>query len=115
MFHPLDEVVRAQKWGAARGIPSICSSHPWVLRNALRGEFPVLIESTCNQVNQFGGYTGMTPPDFVTFVRGLAAENGFPLERLILGGDHLGPFESVDECEPEDAGVGPRLPDDTFG
>ena len=91
MSRLLDEVVRLQKRGEVRGIPSICSAHPWVLRTALRGESPVLIEATCNQVNQFGGYTGMTPPDFVTFVRGLAAESGFPLERFILGGDHLGP------------------------
>lgn len=87
----LDLLVAAQKRGAALGIPSICSAHPWVLKTALRGEAPVLIESTCNQVNQFGGYTGMTPADFVRFVHGIAAENGFPPEKLILGGDHLGP------------------------
>jgi D-tagatose-1,6-bisphosphate aldolase subunit GatZ/KbaZ len=52
---------------------------------------PLLIESTCNQVNQFGGYTGMTPADFVAYVCAVAAENDFPLERLLLGGDHLGP------------------------
>jgi D-tagatose-1,6-bisphosphate aldolase subunit GatZ/KbaZ len=51
----------------------------------------LLIESTCNQVNQFGGYTGMTPAAFVDYVHGLAIENGFPSERLMLGGDHLGP------------------------
>jgi D-tagatose-1,6-bisphosphate aldolase subunit GatZ/KbaZ len=51
----------------------------------------VLIESTCNQVNQFGGYTGMTPADFVRFVHDKAAENKFPLDNIILGGDHLGP------------------------
>lgn len=91
MSHLLDEIVRAQKRGEARGLPSICSAHPCVLETALRGESPVLIESTCNQVNQFGGYTGMTPADFVRFVRGIAAANGFPSEKLILGGDHLGP------------------------
>lgn len=87
----LDFVIAAQKKGAARGLPSICSAHPWVLKTALRGNAPVLVESTCNQVNQFGGYTGMTPADFVRFVRGIAAGNGFPLEKLLLGGDHLGP------------------------
>lgn len=52
---------------------------------------PVLIESTCNQVNQYGGYTGMKPADFVHFVEDIAERNGFLKELLILGGDHLGP------------------------
>ena len=92
MSSPLDELVRAQKRGERRGITSICSAHPWVLKAAMRGDGTLLIESTCNQVNQFGGYTGMTPDAFVTYVHGLAAENSFPVERLILGGDHLGPY-----------------------
>jgi D-tagatose-1,6-bisphosphate aldolase subunit GatZ/KbaZ len=91
MPHPLDEIVKAQKRGENAGITSICSSHPWVLKAALRMKEPVLVESTCNQVNQFGGYTGMTPADFVHFVHELANLNGFPLDQLILGGDHLGP------------------------
>jgi D-tagatose-1,6-bisphosphate aldolase subunit GatZ/KbaZ len=91
MCQLLDEIVRAQKRGEARGMASICSAHPWVLKTSLRGEAPVLIESTCNQVNQYGGYTGMTPLDFVKLVRKVAAENGFPAEHVLLGGDHLGP------------------------
>jgi len=91
MPHPLDEIVKGQKRGENAGITSICSSHPWVLKAALRMKEPVLVESTCNQVNQFGGYTGMTPADFVHFVHELANLNGFPLDQLILGGDHLGP------------------------
>ena len=91
MSNPLDEIVHAQKQGKRCGITSICSAHPWVLKAAMQGKGSLLIESTCNQVNQFGGYTGMTPSAFVTYVHGLAVENGFPVERLILGGDHLGP------------------------
>jgi D-tagatose-1,6-bisphosphate aldolase subunit GatZ/KbaZ len=91
MSHPIDEIVSAQKRHQARGIVSICSAHPWVLKAAMQGNGPLLIESTCNQVNQFGGYTGMTPADFVSFLHGLAAENAFPVDWLILGGDHLGP------------------------
>ncbi len=87
----LDEILLAQKKGLARGLPSICSAHPWVLKTALNGEIPILIEATCNQVNQFGGYTGLTPAGFRAFVSKLADENGFPPDRLILGGDHLGP------------------------
>jgi D-tagatose-1,6-bisphosphate aldolase subunit GatZ/KbaZ len=52
---------------------------------------PLLIEATCNQVNQEGGYTGMTPSNFRDYVRAIAGEFGFPAGRLILGGDHLGP------------------------
>src|SRR5260370_7020620 len=83
----------ASAWLA--GIYSICSAHPWVLeaamRQALEDETPLLIESTSNQVDQYGGYTGMKPADFVDFVRSIAERVGFPHEHLILGGDHLGP------------------------
>jgi D-tagatose-1,6-bisphosphate aldolase subunit GatZ/KbaZ len=52
----------------------------------------VLIESTCNQVNQFRGYTGLTPQAFVDYVAAIAEKLEFPRERLLLGGDHLGPY-----------------------
>lgn len=91
----LDKIVIAQKRGQARGITSICSANPFVIeagfRQALAAEHPVLIESTCNQVNQHGGYTGMTPADFVTYVERIAHNVGFPRDRIIIGGDHLGP------------------------
>jgi D-tagatose-bisphosphate aldolase class II non-catalytic subunit len=78
-----------------RGITSVCSAHPMVIEAALkRGlaeAMPVLIEATCNQVNHEGGYTGMTPADFRRFVEVIAQRVGFPLDLLILGGDHLGP------------------------
>jgi D-tagatose-1,6-bisphosphate aldolase subunit GatZ/KbaZ len=91
----LTEVVSAQKRGEARGITSICSAHPWVLKTAMQGQGILLIESTCNQVNQFGGYTGMNPKGFV---HSIAKKNQFPIEKIILGGDHLGP--SVWQTEP---------------
>jgi D-tagatose-1,6-bisphosphate aldolase subunit GatZ/KbaZ len=101
----LDEIVRAQKRGEAKGITSICSAHPWVLKAAMQKETPggLLIESTCNQVNQFGGYTGMKPADFVRYVRGIAEENNFPFENIILGGDHLGP--NVWQNEPAESAM----------
>jgi D-tagatose-1,6-bisphosphate aldolase subunit GatZ/KbaZ len=78
-----------------QGIPSICSAHPIVIeasmRHALKVGSHLLVEATCNQVNQDGGYTGMTPADFRTFVEKIAEKTGFPLSKLILGGDHLGP------------------------
>lgn len=78
-----------------RGITSVCSAHPLVLRAALRlardSGRPALIEATCNQVNQQGGYTGMRPADFARLVHDLAQQEGCPQELIILGGDHLGP------------------------
>ena len=74
---------------------SVCSAHPFVLRAALRMakryKTFALIESTSNQVDQYGGYTGMQPIDFVALVRTIADEEGFSFERILLGGDHLGP------------------------
>lgn len=91
----LPAIVAAQKRGEPRGIYSICSAHPAVLeagiRQALKDDSPLLIESTSNQVNQYGGYTGMTPADFRAYVSSIAGKFNFPSERLILGGDHLGP------------------------
>lgn len=103
----LDEVVRLQKSGQARGIASICSSHPFVLeaavRRAARTATSLLIESTCNQVNQFGGYTGMRPADFAAYVGVIARQNALPPERVLLGGDHLGP--SVWQEEPAEVAM----------
>jgi D-tagatose-1,6-bisphosphate aldolase subunit GatZ/KbaZ len=95
-MNPLDQIVRAQKNGHAVGIASICTAHPLALeatlRHGLEHDMTVLIEATCNQVNQFGGYTGLRPADFVRLVTGLADSIKFPRERLLLGGDHLGPL-----------------------
>lgn len=92
---PLRELVTAQKRGESKGIASICSANPLVIEATLRRELaqdrPVLIESTCNQVNQYGGYTGMTPDQFMAYLQRTAEKCHFPVERLIVGGDHLGP------------------------
>jgi D-tagatose-1,6-bisphosphate aldolase subunit GatZ/KbaZ len=89
-------MVRRHKAGERIGITSVCSAHPLVieatLRHALRtGQELVLIEATSNQVNQDGGYTGMRPDGFRDFVLAIAGAANFPSERLVLGGDHLGP------------------------
>ncbi len=89
------DIARANRSGEGRGIYSVCSAHPLVLEacidQALNDGGPLLVEATCNQVNQEGGYTGMRPADFHRFVTGLAAARGLAPDRLILGGDHLGP------------------------
>jgi D-tagatose-1,6-bisphosphate aldolase subunit GatZ/KbaZ len=91
----LAEIGHRRAAGAAVGVMSICSAHPVVieatLRHGERRSADVLIEATCNQVNQDGGYTGMTPADFRAFVETIARDVGFDPSRLILGGDHLGP------------------------
>ena len=92
---PLLDLVRRHRGGEAVGIYSVCSAHPLALRAALVHARAVggyaLIEATSNQVNQDGGYTGMRPAQFRDLVWGLADESGLPRERVLLGGDHLGP------------------------
>ena len=91
----MKDIIARHKAGEHLGICSVCSAHPLVIEAALRFDLntnnKVLIEATSNQVNQFGGYTGMTPAHFRDFVLNIAKHVGFPRERLILGGDHLGP------------------------
>ncbi|MDU6410239.1 MAG: tagatose-bisphosphate aldolase subunit GatZ [Yersiniaceae bacterium] len=91
----MKDIIQQHKQGDAVGICSVCSAHPWVIEAALRFDLTshrkVLIEATSNQVNQFGGYTGMTPGAFRDAVLTQARQIGFPASRLILGGDHLGP------------------------
>lgn len=82
--------------GEQIGLPSVCSAHTEVLtacaRLAARRRAPLLIESTCNQVNQDGGYTGLTPAQFAANTTQLVIAAGLENEQLILGGDHLGPY-----------------------
>lgn len=95
MDNPLIKLVAAHKLGRTVGISSICSANRFVLQAAMlmskadRGL--LLIEATSNQVNQQGGYTGMTPAQFAAYVKGIADEIDFPFGRVMLGGDHLGP------------------------
>jgi D-tagatose-bisphosphate aldolase class II non-catalytic subunit len=93
--HPLDSLAAAHHAGRPDGIASICSAHPLVLDETIRhgvdGAHVVLIEATCNQVNQDGGYTGLRPAEFRSQVDDLAQRYGLPEDRLVLGGDHLGP------------------------
>lgn len=89
----------------ANGICSCCSSNRFVIKAAIkdakdRGTV-ALIEATANQVDQFGGYTGMTPVSFIKYVEDIAEEYSFPKERLILGGDHLGPLTFSAQPEKE--------------
>lgn len=91
----ISDIIKYQKSGASKGITSICSSNRFVLETAIlnaknKGN-SLLIESTSNQVDQFGGYSGMTPEMFRNYVWHIADEFDFPRKKIMLGGDHLGP------------------------
>ena len=87
------------------GIPSFCTASDLVieacLKQAMRFDDYVLVEATANQVNQFGGYTGMKPADYRDFVYKIADGIGFPKDKIILGGDHLGPLTWQNEPEKD--------------
>ncbi|MHA6323623.1 class II D-tagatose-bisphosphate aldolase non-catalytic subunit [Roseivivax sp. CAU 1753] len=89
------DLIARNRAGEAVGLPCFCTANEHVLRAVLafarRSGFPTVIEATCNQVNQDGGYTGMTAADFMAWLNGMADTAGVPMDQLILGGDHLGP------------------------
>ena len=95
MSDVLLDLVRRHRAGSAGGIASVCSVHPLVIEaavlQALDDGGPLLLEATSNQVDQYGGYTGMRPPDFRDLAFDIAGRLGLPRERVVLGGDHLGP------------------------
>lgn len=96
MNHPLQTLLNTRTPDHPIGIPSLCSANEWVIDAGMlwakKYQMPLLLEATANQVNQFGGYIGMTPQDFANFVKQRALKNNFPLSALFLGGDHLGPM-----------------------
>lgn len=105
MKHPLQRMMEKRKQGELCGIPSYCTANELVLEEILlrakERNCPVLIEATANQVNQYGGYTGMQPKDFYKKVFDMAKKLEVKEELIILGGDHLGPLTWQDEPEAE--------------
>jgi D-tagatose-1,6-bisphosphate aldolase subunit GatZ/KbaZ len=91
----LADTISRHKAGEAVGIYSVCSAHPTVVEAAIAqaaaDDSYALIEATSNQVDQFGGYTGLRPAEFRDLVLSIADQSGFPRDRVVLGGDHLGP------------------------
>jgi len=91
----LAQTVASHKAGHPVGVYSVCSAHPTVVEAAMvqataDGSY-VLIEATSNQVDQYGGYTGLRPAEFRDLVLRIADDTGFARDRVVLGGDHLGP------------------------
>ena len=97
----LSDIVAQNRSNATQGIYAVCTANPIVLEAAFRqaklDDSSLLIEATANQVNQFGGYTGMMPKDFMSFLNTIADRAEFNKDRIILGGDHLGPVCWTDE------------------
>jgi D-tagatose-1,6-bisphosphate aldolase subunit GatZ/KbaZ len=107
MTNILKSIIEKNRSGQQAGLYSACSANEFVLRAVIRHavtcKYPLIIESTSNQVNQLGGYTGIRPHEFVAFVQKIAQEENMPVENLILGGDHLGPL--VFQKEPEETAM----------
>lgn len=103
--NPIFELLSKRQTAKEKGVYSCCSANEYVIRAALRRakahDTVVLVEATANQVNQNGGYTGMTPADFRAFLDRLAREEGMPAARVLCGGDHLGPltWQSLPEAQ----------------
>ncbi len=105
MKNALTKIVEIQKSNKAVGIYSACSANSFVieavLKKGLEDNSCVLIESTANQCDQFGGYTGMKPLDFKNYVYSIADKLGFDKNKIFLGGDHLGPLTWTNLNEEE--------------
>ncbi|MBF0101964.1 MAG: class II D-tagatose-bisphosphate aldolase, non-catalytic subunit [Desulfobacterales bacterium] len=91
-MHPLYDMLHIQN----SAVISVCSANFYVIEACIQSAYEhdrfLLVETTCNQVNPDGGYTGMTPMMFHDKIFSLCDEYGLPRHRIILGGDHLGPY-----------------------
>lgn len=89
------DLVGRHRAGEHTGLTSVCSAHPLVIEAAalqsLEDSTLLLVEATSNQVDQDGGYTGLRPQDFADLVFEIVDRVGLLRERVVLGGDHLGP------------------------
>ncbi|MCS3430928.1 tagatose-bisphosphate aldolase subunit KbaZ [Klebsiella sp. BIGb0407] len=101
----LTQFVASHKKNKQAGIFAVCSAHPLVLEAAIRHakatQSVLLIEATSNQVDQYGGYTGLTPMTFHHLIEQIASHYQFPHSQIILGGDHLGPNRWQNLCAEE--------------
>jgi D-tagatose-1,6-bisphosphate aldolase subunit GatZ/KbaZ len=92
----LQAIIRRNRQGKRVGVYAVCSAHSSVVaasvRQAIADQSVLHVESTSSQVNQFGGYTGQTPAQFTDFVYAAAQQAGLSPDRVLIGGDHLGPY-----------------------
>ena len=91
----INSLITRNRAGEAVGLPCFCTANEQVLRSVFQyaktHQVPAVIEATCNQVNQDGGYTGLKAEDFRDWMASLAKEHGVASDSIILGGDHIGP------------------------
>ncbi|MAM11989.1 MAG: tagatose-bisphosphate aldolase [Rhizobiaceae bacterium] len=91
----IPNLIARNRAGEPIGLACFCTANEVVLKailaHAARTGLPTVIEATCNQVNQEGGYTGMTPRAFMDWLMDMADEAGVKRDQIIFGGDHLGP------------------------
>ena len=81
----------------AIGVYSACTANPWAIDAVLRYaastiEGTALIEATANQIHPGGGYAAMTVDGFVGRIRRQAEAVGLAPDRVVMGGDHIGPM-----------------------
>ena len=92
----LQDVLIRNRLSGKGGVYAVCSAHPWVIdasiKQAIENDSALHVESTSSQVNQLGGYSGQTPSQFAEFVKAAARRMSLSEDRILLGGDHLGPF-----------------------
>lgn len=104
-MNPLKELLSNRHKSNIKGVYCACTANATVIKACLvkakATNTPIVIEATANQVDQYGGYTGMKPIDFKNLVKDLCEEVGYDFNRVMLGGDHLGPltFAKYDEAK----------------
>ncbi len=84
---------------------SVTVANEFVIRvcmeHAKRNGRMFMAEASVNQVDQFGGYTGMKPKDFANMIEAIAKDVGIDPAQVIMSGDHLGPFTMQNKNEAE--------------
>ena len=87
MKNELLRMVEKRQMGIHCGIPSFCSANKFVIETVIeqaqRYDDFVVIEATSNQVNQYGGYMGMTSVDFKNYVYEIADKINFDKSKII--------------------------------
>jgi D-tagatose-1,6-bisphosphate aldolase subunit GatZ/KbaZ len=105
MENLVQTLIKEYKQGRHIAIPSYCTGNKRVIEAILEyykdKDSLVLFEATANQVNQFGGYTGMQPLDYKNMVLELARKIKINPHKILLGGDHLGPLVWCKEPEKQ--------------
>src|SRR5215831_13511486 len=100
----LKNALRGNRQSGKGGTYAVCSGRPVVIQAAIQQSLAdqslLHVESTSSQVNQFGGYTNLTPSQFAHSIYSSAKKAGLPAEYILLGGDHLGPFPWRNEPSP---------------